>query len=395
MRTRILFAAVVGALSLAAAGPAAAFDTGSVLAAANTLRAQSGVRPLAPVAAGEVAGGDWIVEDDGWATAAEELGGWPQLLARLLDPRTTRAALEVRADGTVALGLATDDSVPLVRPVLPMRLDPASASGIALLLPSRPRSVRLLETRGGSEVALPVRVVRARGAGGAWLAQLAAADDGPRLAYATRYRVVVDGLSYSYVTGAVPTAYLHRSWRFDATMSPADQSAFRRALGTAPSFAQRLIGQIDGAVRVSRADCDDLGTSCAAYLDDGTYTLSISPADFADTFDDLRFVTLHEFGHLVDYVGLDETAYAAFRALFRASPRWRSCFPDDSSPAGCVEFAEIFADQFAYWATGLAADPSGGYGDPPLVDPAAFERVLQENYAFRPPLWRNPAVAPR
>ena len=394
MRMRILLVAVVGALSLAAVGPAAAFDAGSVLAAANALRAQVGVRPLTLAAAGDVGGDGWIL-DDGGATATETIGGWPQLLAWLLDPRTTRAALEERADGAVALGLITDDSVPLVRPVLPARLDPGSPSGISLLLPSRPRSVRLLETRGGSEVALPLRVVRARGAGGAWLAQLAATDDGPRLAYATRYRLVVDGLSYSYVTGAVPTAYLHRSWRFDATMTPVDRSVFQRALGTAPAFVQRLIGQIDGAVRVSRADCDELGTSCAAYLDDGTYTMSISPADFADTFDDLRFVTLHEFGHLVDYVGLDATAYAAFRALFRASPRWRTCFPDDASPAGCVEFAEVFADQFAYWATGLPADPSGGYGDPPLVDPAAFERVLQEHYAFRPPLWRNPAVLPR
>ncbi len=114
-----------------------------------------------------------------------------------------------------------------------------------------------------------------------------------------------------------------------------------------------------------------------------------------DTFADLRFVTLHEFGHIVDYVGLDAGAYPAFRTLFKASPRWRSCFPDDLSDTGCVESSEIFADQFAYWATGLPADPSGGCGDPPLADPAAFERILRAHYAFRPPLWRNPAVAQR
>ena len=393
MRARILLLAVAGALSLAVAGPAAAFDATSVLSGANALRAQAGVRPLVLAAAAEVSVDRWIVEDDGLATPAETMGSWPKLLAWLLDPRTTRAAFEEPGNGTVTLSLGTDETIPLVRPVLPVRLDPASPSGIALLLPARPLSVQLLETRGGTEVSLPVRVVRARGAGGAWLAQLDRTGDGPRLAYAARYRVLVDGRSFSYVTDAVPKAYLRRSWRFGTTMRPADQSAFERALATAPPFARRLIEQIDGAVRVSRSDCDELGTSCSAYLDDGTYTLSISPADFADTFDDLRFVTLHEFGHLVDYVGLDETAYAAFNALFRTSPRWRSCFPDDTSETGCVEFAEIFADQFAFWATGLSHDPGGGYGDPPLVDRAAFGRVLQEHYAFRPPLWRNPVVA--
>jgi hypothetical protein len=342
-----------------------------------------------------VTGANWLVEADGTATAAEVMAGWTELLAWLLDPRTTQAVAVERAGGTVALALVTDAAVPLVRPIVPARLDPDSTLGIALLLPSRPRSVRLLETRGAGEVALPLKTLRAVGAPGAWLAQLGSSDDGLRLAYATRYRLVVDGTSYSYATRALPAAFLGRSWRFDVTMRPADRSAFTRALATAPPFGRQLIGQLDGGVRVSRRACDAAESSCAEYLDDGSYALSIAPADFADSFADLRFVTLHEFGHLVDYVGLDATAYAAFRALFRASPRWRSCFPDDSSPQGCVEFAEIFADQFAYWATGLPADPTGGYGDPPLVEPAAFERVLLAHYAFRPPLWRNPAAAHR
>ena len=122
--------------------------------------------------------------------------------------------------------------------------------------------------------------------------------------------------------------------------------------------------------------------------------MSIAPADWTDTFDDQRFVILHELAHVADYIGIDEaTAYPQFRALFTKSPRWRSCFPDDTSDTGCVDFAEIFADQFAYWATGLPEDPSGGYGDPPLAQPAAFEALLKSLWAFRPPQWRNPAAA--
>ena len=397
MRKRTLLLVVAAAVVLAAAaGSAAAFDSASALAGANALRAQVGVRPLAGVALpADAAGGSWLLEPDGTATVTEVMAAWPELLAWLLDPRTTQAALGERAGGTVALVLVTAETVPLVRPIVPARLDPGSPLGIALLLPSRPGSVRLLETRGADEVALRVKTLRAAGASGAWLAQLGGDTDGLRLAYATRYRLVVDGTSYSYLTRALPATFLGRSWQFDTTMRAADRAAFARALATAPPFARRLVAQLDGGIRVSRRACDSAESSCAEYLEDGSYTLSIAPADFADTFADLRFVTLHEFGHLVDYIGLDTGAYAAFRALFRTSPRWRSCFPDDGSDTGCVEFAEIFADQFAYWATGLPADPGGGYGDPPLVDPAAFERVLRAHYAFRPPLWRNPAVARR
>ena len=397
MRLRILLVAVVGALALAVAGPASAFDAAGVLAGANALRAQVGVRPLADGGArpGAVKGDSWPVEPDGTATAAEVMAAWPELLAWLLDPRTTQAVIAEQPGGTVSLQLVTDTTVPLVQPIVPARLDPGSPLGVSLLLPARPLSVRLLETRGASEFELPVRTLRAAGGGGAWLAQLDAGTDGLRLAYATRYRLVVDGTSYSYDTRALPATFLGRSWQFDPTMRAADRAVFRRALATAPPLARRLIAQLDGGVEVSRRACDNAESSCAEYLADGSYKLSIAPADFADTFADLRYVTLHEFGHIVDYVGLDASAYSAFRTLFRASPGWRSCFPDDASDTGCVVFSEILADQFAYWATGLPADPSGGYGDPPLASPAAFERILVAHYAFRPPLWRNPAVARR
>lgn len=396
MRAPILFVVAAGALLLAVAGPASAFDPTAVLAGANALRAQVGVRPLVDGSgSGAVTGDLWLVETDGTATATEVMAAWPKLLAWLLDPRTTQAVLAERAGGTVALQLVTNDTVPLVRPIVPALLDPGSPLGISLLLPARPGSVRLLETRGALEFELPVKTVRAAGSTGAWLAQLDGGSEGLRIAYSTRYRLVVDGVSYSYATGSLPSTFLGRSWQFDATMRSADRSAFVRALATAPPLARRLLAQLDGGVKVSRGACDDAESSCAEYLEDGSYRLSIAPVDFADTFADLRFVTLHELGHIVDYVGLDASAYPAFRALFRTSPHWRSCFPDDLSDTGCVEFSELLADQFAYWATGLPADPSGGYGDPPLASQAAFEQVLRAHYAFRPPLWRNPAAARR
>lgn len=372
---------------------AAGFAGPAVLAAANRLRAAVGVPPLQAGSHRDFAGaGDWLVSPDARLSAQEVMGSWPQLLAVLLDPRTTLASTEPRASGTVALSLHTDASLPLPRPVLPLRLDPASPLGVTVLLPARPRSVRLLETRPTGEVALPLELRRAAGAGGASLVQLDGSNDGLRIAYAMRYRLVVDGTSWMYATSALPRAYLARGWRFGPTMRPGDRAAFRRALASAPPFAHVLVAQLDGAITVDRRSCDMEDSSCAKYDESGAYSMSIAPANFADSFADLRYVVLHELAHLVDYVGLDSGAYGAFRSLFRTSPRWRGCFPNAAADRGCVDFAEILADQFAYWATELRADPGGGYGDPPLVASARFEAVLRAQWAFRPPLWRNPAV---
>jgi hypothetical protein len=362
------------------------------LACAAAVAGAAGTSRAGAAVAGDAAGGRSGAQVVAGFAGAAVLAGANQLRAVLLDPRTTLAATEPRAGGTVALSLLTDTSVPLDEPVLPLRLDPASPLGLVVLLPARPGSVRLLELRTTGEVALPLRLRRATGAGGASLVQLDGSEDGLRIAYATRYRLVVDGTSWSYETPALPRAYLVRSWRFGPTMRPRDRAAFLRALASAPPFARALVAQVDGAITVNRRACDAKDSSCAEYDRAGAYSMSIAPADFADSFADLRYVALHELGHLIDYVGLDTGAYGAFRTLFRTSPRWRNCFPDVMADSGCVDFAEILADQFAYWATGLRADPSGGYGDPPLVAPAKFEAVLRAQWAFRPPLWRNPVV---
>ena len=390
-------AAVAGAGAGASSGHVArrgvAFAGAGVIAAANALRARVGVAPLRAGSYDEIGGnGDWTVDPADGATPLEAMGTWPELLAVLFDPRTTVAATGPGDSGAVELALLSDTTLPLPRTILPLRLDPASPFAPAVLLATRPRSLQLFETRGGSELLLPLAVTRVQGVGGAWLAQLEGDDDGVRVGYASRYRLVVDGVSHPYVTAPLPQRFLTRSWSFGPTLSAADRRRYKAALATAPALARQLIATIDGAVRVERKACDDQDSSCAAFSEQGAYSISIAPADFEDSFDDLRFVTLHEFGHLVDYMAFDARSYAAFASLFLRSPRWQKCFPDDTSSTGCVELSEIIADQFAYWATGLRADPSGGYGDPPLVDPVAFETVLRQQWAFRPPLYRNPAV---
>jgi hypothetical protein len=123
-------------------------------------------------------------------------------------------------------------------------------------------------------------------------------------------------------------------------MRPKERAAWRRAIASAPAFARQVIAEVDGGLTVHRRACDDEESSCAQYDESGAYSVSIAPIDFRETFANLRFVTLHELGHIVDYIGLDAAAY----------------------------------------------------GDTPLADPDDFEAVLREHWGFRPPLWRNPAV---
>ena len=249
--------------------------------------------------------------------------------------------------------------------------------------------MRLWERRGSTAVLLTTKVARAVGLGGAALVDVGMPGEGLQLAYGLSYRLALGSTSFSFQTLALPAAYLARSWMFTASMTPAARRAWLAAVAGAPPVARRILSEVDGAVAVSLRNCGaEAGDSCASVSDTGKYSVWLSPADLGDS-DGGRFVVLHELGHIVDYLGLDRTSYAAFRALFRRSPSWRSCFPDPGS--GCVPFAEVLADQFAFYATGESEDPTGGYGDPPLASRAAFERVLLAEYAFRPPWARNPA----
>lgn len=391
---RLVLLALVASLALALAGGAAAFTGPGVVSALNALRAGYGLPPLAVAPYDQVGADSWPVEQDSSTTTPlDAITGWPEFDALALDPRARAVGTSPGKKGTVWVAFDLDSSLPLARAVLPRRVDPGSPVGLTVLLPAPGEPVRLFEMRGNGEVRLPVKPSTARGPGGTQLVEVDAPGDADlQLGYGRRYRLELGERAFSFWTSQVPASYLAKTWRFAPSMTPAARAAYLGAFAGAPALARRIAAQLDGAILVRRAFCGEPGTSCADSHEDGSYSISITPADFADP-PSARFVSLHEFGHMVDYFGLDDAGYKAFRDLFRNSPAWRRCFPDDTSDTGCVELAEIFADQFAYWATGFTDDPAGGYGDPPLASRADFGRVLAEQYAFRPPFWRNPAVA--
>lgn len=166
----------------------------------------------------------------------------------------------------------------------------------------------------------------------------------------------------------------------------AAQGVFLAAASSAPAYARELFHDVDAVTRVRASEgAGSCGarSSCAITTVtevDGVRTSAEHVLEFRRSELDgtlgARFLVLHELGHLVEHAGLSATALAAFDAAFRSSPAWRPCFAYEH---GCVPLDELFADQFAIYASGEATSMTT-YATPRLLDDASFERLLREHY---------------
>ena len=381
---------VAGALALAL--PAAAFDGDSAGATINSVRSLYGEPALTLRSYASIPADFFELDSSADAPGAEvALTRWPELAATLLDPRVVAFGFTPGPNNGVRARFLSGDGAGPTALIRPSIYDPASPLGLTFVSPQPLTGpVTLDERRGGAWVRLPVRGKTVPMSGGAQLVQVDTSGyEGLRLAYATSYRLDLGGTTIRFRTVPVPANLTARSWRFGFNMTPAARAEWLTATSRLSLLARHTLDQIDGFVTVSLQGCSRY-SSCASWIDVPlSYTVSLTGYDFRGA-DVTRFVGLHELGHIVDFLGLDDQGYAAFRALFKQSPSWRSCFRDSSEKSGCVSFDEIFADQFAFWATGFTSDPDGGYGDPPLAAAVDFGRVLAAQFAFRPPIWRNP-----
>ena len=98
-----------------------------------------------------------------------------------------------------------------------------------------------------------------------------------------------------------------------------------------------------------------------------------------------RHMILHELGHAVDTGLMTHTDRLAWDFAFSGAPRWLTCFPMPPNPSNtrCVPAAEIFADQFAFYANGDRGIRSG-YNVPPLLRRAQFDALLRRAVPGRP-----------
>jgi hypothetical protein len=304
-----------------------------------------------------------------------EVAHYPEAVAVGADPRARSLAVVEGPAGEEYLVVTVDPNAPSQ----PLFLT-AAEGRVDVLLPQA-QAPTLYERAGSSWLELTSHPYLVSGYGQARLVRFG--NQRPvRLAYDFDYKVASGDETLSFHTGPVPQVFLDTSWSFIG-MSGLWRSRFLTAFTNAPPLYRQIAHDLDGAVDVKLASCGP-AASCAGW-DGQRYYISMSPQHLKSPF--ASFAVLHEFGHIVQFLGLDADGYAAFRQLFAQSPAWRNCFP--SGQGGCVPFVELLADQFAFWASGQRSRRSG-YNDPPLASPQAFANVLSAHYAFRPPADANP-----
>lgn len=181
---------------------------------------------------------------------------------------------------------------------------------------------------------------------------------------------------------AIPADVAPGRWVVD--MSSQQQVAFRAAIASAPELVRELTKGFDARTHVQvleRTQCGELHSCAIGIVTDqdgvrtASYSLEFLPEDL-DGSGAARFLVLHEIGHLVDYEGITEEDAARFTTAFRASPAWKDCFPHDGE---CLASDELFADQFAIYATGAATSLTT-YATPRLLSDATFEALLRATY---------------
>jgi hypothetical protein len=374
--------AVAFLAALAFAGTASAFTRTAVFAAANQVRAQYGEPPLRVVPYRESDGGWEVEQTENERTPLEVIGNWTDLLAQLIDPRVQTVAARAGLGGVIQLELGPAVPGRLTTAVVPRRLDPGLPIDVAVLLPSRNAAkVSFAELRAGAWLEVPAQIDKAKGVFGSQVVDIQV----DRPAYDATYRLIVGGNTFVLRTSPPPAAFLAKSWTFGPTMTPDAVATVQQAFAAAPPLVQQLADELDGAVTFELQSCvgGDPKNSCMRETGN-TFHIDINPDDVT------AFTVLHEFGHVVDTIGLDVAGELEMQKLFATSPDWLDCF--FYRPLGCVPPEELLADQFAFWATGISpVDVS--YGDPPLIQPDQFAALLEQQFAFRPGYAADPARA--
>jgi hypothetical protein len=149
-------------------------------------------------------------------------------------------------------------------------------------------------------------------------------------------------------------------------VAPQDRAWIQNAIATARPEAQRLIAEIDGLVTV-RTDLRQAGVPEDAI---GLTRSNGAGADIvlgvdrlnSDRAIDRGMVVLHEFGHVIDFLLVDDKLMTQLDAGIPAS---RECGEALDGAGGCNAVQERFADTFAKWALrGRFSIAGAGYGVP-------------------------------
>ena len=295
----------------------------------------------------------------GW-TAEQNLSVFFPAAALMLDPRARTFAAARTPLGMLVVGVTGDPSQRFRRAVRwPLgALDPQRQLWAQVLLPPGQGFPNLHDMRGGKEVATAHPLATAKGLGGS---RLVAFGLNTRLAYDREYHVGARQLGIRLKTRAVPSAFLRRSWTFNA-VEPAEREVFLDAVRRAPAQVRTLLAELDGAV-------DVLGGSQACLSVDACEDVEGDRAKVGIATTATHAVILHELGHVLFDLALDEQGRREFRSAF-IKTGWRN--------APYVPPGEQFADQLEHWALKEPSD------DPRWLPKTELTRLLREHAAYRP-----------
>src|SRR5262245_31129992 len=150
------------------------------------------------------------------------------------------------------------------------------------------------------------------------------------------------------------------------SVAPQDRVWIQAAIAAARPEAQRLIAEVDGLVTV-RTDLRAAGVPEDAI---GLTRSNGHGADVvlgvdrlnSDRAIDRNMVVLHELGHVIDFMLVDDELMAQLDA---GIPPSRECGEALDGAGGCGAVQERFADTFAKWALrGRFSIAGAGYGVP-------------------------------
>lgn len=295
----------------------------------------------------------------GWS-ARDNLSVFFPAAALVLDPRARTFDAARSPLGMLVVGVTADTTAPFDRAVRwpPGAIDPVRQLWAALALPPGYGYPNLYDSRGGREVTVAYPLATARGFRGS---RLVAFGINTSLAYGRQYRVGTSRLSVRLRTRSVPPAFLRRSWTF-RDVAQAERETFLVAVRSAPAQLRALFAQLDGAV-------DVVGGAEACLSVDACEELHGDRAAVGIAVTATRGVILHELGHAVFDLALDERGRRAFRTAFIRTG-WEN--------ARFVPPSEQFADQIEHWALGEPSD------EPRWLPRATLTRMLRDHAAYRP-----------
>lgn len=152
---------------------------------------------------------------------------------------------------------------------------------------------------------------------------------------------------------------------FDASVDPASRAAIEAAIASARPEAQALIAKVAGyaTVKIGLPEGGALGSAGGPVGGPFDVILNVGETERTVGGRGVTRLVLHELGHVVDYVLVDDALAEELDAMI---PAGVPC-PAGTQLGSCAPVAERFAETFAKWAMGndLGANLYIGYSVPP------------------------------